>query len=114
MPQGQLLEMLEIRGKVPWQLPVDADDAVRRQCGDEIDTRFSSIYASGVQCHESSLNHFPLHYKDMECDAVRYIRCAKAAIAAVALAALTGCAALQPGADQAVAIDAIVGEALNI
>jgi hypothetical protein len=50
----------------------------------------------------------------MECDALRYIRCAKAAIAAVVLAALAGCAALQPGADRAVAIDAIVGEALNI
>jgi hypothetical protein len=38
----------------------------------------------------------------------------KSAVAALLLTALGGCAALQPGADQAVAVDALVGEALSI
>jgi hypothetical protein len=38
----------------------------------------------------------------------------KIAVAVLSLAVLAGCAALQPGADQAVAVDAIAGEAMNV
>ena len=38
----------------------------------------------------------------------------KTTIKALLLAALAGCAAFQPGAEQAVAVDAIVGEALTV
>jgi hypothetical protein len=38
----------------------------------------------------------------------------KIVVTVLLLLTLAGCAALQPGADQAVAVDAIVGEALNI